>query len=218
MEWTGCSTYSLHDSHSTLVVTGEWEERETGKERWMGAVAQRVRALPPAQPECALWDSHGGRREQPPAVVFWFHTDAEMVCTHTSHGLMCAQMHTCTHMHTDKQTKAWILLGRRESAGSGSQFCSLGSLVKFLMGSPVLICIQPFCPGPQEASRWTDQLPSCMLAQAKGLCRVILCPTTISLLLSFSVSPVRKPLCFNYRVFLLQSLEAQQPQKSPSLN
>lgn len=213
MEWTGCSTYSLHDSHSTLVVTGEWEERETGKERWMGAVAQRVRALPPAQPECALWDSHGRTREQPPAVVFWLHTDAEMVCTHTSHGLTCVQMHTCTHMHTEKQTKAWILLGRRGECWFRQPVCSLGSLVKFLMGSPVLICIQPFCPGPQEASRWTDQLPSCMLAQAKGLCRVILCPTTISLLLSFSVSRFASPFVLTTRSSSCSLWKPNNPRK-----
>lgn len=165
----------------------------------MGVVAPWVKALLPTQPECAL---------------FWLRMDAGMVCAHTSHELTCVQVHMCTHMHTDKQTKAWILLGRRESGGSDSQFCSLGPLVKLLMGSPILFCIQPFHPGPQEASRWSDQLPSCVLAQAKGLFRVILCPTTISWLPSFSASQVREPLCFNHRVFLPQSLEAQSPQKS----
>lgn len=184
---------------------GEWQEKcLTGKGEMhgcSGSVGKGIAASPAGV--CSL---------------FWLHTDAVMVCAHTSHELTCLQVHVHTYMHTDNQTKAWILLGRRESAGSDSQFCSLGSLVKLLVGSPIFICIQPFRPRPQEASRWTDQLPLCILAQAKGLCRVILCPTTISLFLSFPASRVHEPLCFNHGVFLPQSLEAQLSQESTSLN
>lgn len=218
MEWTGCSTYSLHDSHSTPVVTGEWEERETGKERWMGAVAQRVKALPPAQPECALWDSHGGRREQPPAVVFWLHTDAEMVCTHTSHGLMCVQMHTCTHMHTEKQTKAWILLGRRGECWFRQPVLLPGFPGKIFDGfsnTHLHTTLLSWATGGFKVNR-----PAAIMHVGSGQGAMQGHPMSHHHLLApvlFSLS-VRKPLCFNHKVFLLQSLEAQQPQKSTSLN